>query len=104
MIYILSITLRTLNDRNCGIFLIMGNAGFISSTVCSKSPYSVSKGVLRHRGSPVDTGPSTLYVLLKLLNLLMGSSRYIFKPQTSIHQKSQGPSTLAQKKANLFEL
>ena len=30
---ILSITLRTLNYGNYGIFLIMGNAGFISSTV-----------------------------------------------------------------------
>ena len=26
-------TLRTLNYRNCGIFLIMGNAGFCPSTV-----------------------------------------------------------------------
>ena len=26
-------TLRTLNYGNCGIFLIMGNAGFMSSTV-----------------------------------------------------------------------
>ena len=33
MIYILSITLRALNYGNYGIFLFMGNAGFISSTV-----------------------------------------------------------------------
>ena len=33
MIYILSITLRTLNYGNYGIFLVMGNAGFVSSTV-----------------------------------------------------------------------
>ena len=32
-IYISCITLRTLNYGNIGIFLVMGNAGFISSTV-----------------------------------------------------------------------
>ena len=38
MIEILSITLRTLNHGNSGLFLIMGNAGFISSTVSPKDP------------------------------------------------------------------
>ena len=33
MIYIFSITLRTLNDGNYGIFLTTGTAGFRSSTV-----------------------------------------------------------------------
>ena len=28
-----ALPLRTLNNRNYGMFLIMGNAGFISSTV-----------------------------------------------------------------------
>ena len=28
-----NVTVRTLNYGNCGLFLIMGNAGFISSTV-----------------------------------------------------------------------
>ena len=33
MIAILSITLRTLNYGNCGIFFIMGSAGFISYSI-----------------------------------------------------------------------
>ena len=37
MIEILSITLRTLNYGIHGIFLIMGNAGFISSTVSQQA-------------------------------------------------------------------
>ena len=39
MIEILSITftVRTLNYGNYGLFLMMGNAGFLSSTVVSRS-------------------------------------------------------------------
>ena len=33
-IYISCITLRTLNFGNYGMCLILGNAGFMSSTVC----------------------------------------------------------------------
>ena len=40
------ITLRTLNDGNYGIFLVMGDAGFISSTVFSRSKARFESGLL----------------------------------------------------------
>ena len=44
-------TLRTLNDRNYGIFLLMGNAGFISSTVGRLfAPGALGPGSPRGRG------------------------------------------------------
>ena len=43
-------TLRTLNHGNYGIFLIMGNAGFISSTVAAEFPNLPSRSSLLHLG------------------------------------------------------
>ena len=51
--------LRTLNYGNYGIFLILGNAGFISSTVLNPAAGSAASPC-RHR---TVQGPSQLHVL-----------------------------------------
>ena len=52
MIEILSITLRTLNYGNYGIFLLMGHAGFISSTVVPLTRVPVYQGAIFLFGGP----------------------------------------------------
>ena len=61
-IHILGIILRTLNYGNHGIFLIMGDAGFISLTaVSSQGMISLIWGVQVHR--------NTIRTIRKSLNL-----------------------------------
>ena len=50
MIYKSCITLRTLNDGNSGIFLILGHAGFISSAVVTRVVIEVT--MLRITSNP----------------------------------------------------